>query len=288
LTAQGRSGGREASSGVSVLHAEVERAASFARALAAPLGELPPGEGLSLGPPRPERADAADLASRLPGPHWVIPLEISGSVSGAACLLLPRALLPGGEAEAALARLADDYVARAADRLTASRGEPVTVDRLGLRVAEGEAAAESLADVLGPGDLVAVGFEARSTAGETGVVLAALAADLVKELSPPAPPSRGAVLRPGGGGIEDESRRRVPHLDDLIRRTTGLAVKVSAEVGAETKTVGELLRVRQGTVLRFRSRVTDPASLRIGGRVSGAGEVVTARGRLGVRVRSRS
>ena len=73
----------------------------------------------------------------------------------------------------------------------------------------------------------------------------------------------------------------------LVERARGLRLKVSAEVGARTLTVEDLLALRAGSSIDLRRTVTEPLELRAGGRLIARGDAVVLERGFGLRLRGR-
>ncbi|MHC5058829.1 MAG: hypothetical protein ACYTKD_29590, partial [Planctomycetota bacterium] len=152
--------------------AELERVTTFAKSIVAPLAEAwsrRAGATVRIDSPQAAELVADELGRTLEGWFWVLPVEVTGVYSGAFSLLVEQSLLvsrgapPGVTDEKSAGRFAaiiDEFLAAAADRLTAAVGSLITLDRLGLREVPGPQAAEILVEFLGRDELVAVSFAA--------------------------------------------------------------------------------------------------------------------------------
>jgi len=285
--------------------AELERAVGFARAVASPLAEVLSrlaGATILIESPQAERAAPAELAAGLSGVHWVVPVEIGGVHSGAMCVLVPRELAPE---PAAFTAAADEFLARASDRLTAAEGGAVSLDRLGLREIPAESAGGALVEALGPLECIAVRFAARRASeappGARREVTVVFGGRLVREFAPigeagetvvvraerPAPSEAvGAGESPANGAAGSASPPPpAPDPQALVERAKGLPLRLSAELGRRRLPLGELLGLGPGSSIDMGRSVTEPIELRAGGRLVALVDAVLAGGRFGVRVR---
>ncbi|MHC4504080.1 MAG: FliM/FliN family flagellar motor switch protein [Planctomycetota bacterium] len=297
--------------------AKLERITNFAKGIVAPLAEAwsaSAGATVLIQSPQAEELQADELAETLDGWFWVLPVEMSGVRSGAFSLLIEQSLVVGPEAEsgptdertaAAFARIIDEFLAAASNRLTASAGGSVALDRLGLREIPGGQATGLLSEFLGRGELVAVSFTAEIASsgagaapreGEVGVVFGGkLAADL-------AGPSRAAseTINIPRRSVEPSAKAPLgmeppapapaaaasPELTALLERARGLRLRLSAEVGRRTLTVRDLLGLRRGSSIDLSKSVTEPLELLIGAKRIAVGDAVVLPGGFGLRIRA--
>jgi len=296
--------------------AKLERITNFAKGIVAPLAEIwsaSAGATVLIQSPQAEELHADELAETLDGWFWVLPVEMSGVRSGAFSLLIEQSLVVGPDAErgpsdektaAAFARVIDEFLSAACDRLTASAGGSVALDRLGLREIPGGQAAGLLAEFMGRGELVAVSFTAEITSsaagaapceGEVGVVFGGkLATDLAgpsraaaETINIPRPSVEPSVNLPLGKEPPAPAAAGAgsPELTALLERARGLRLRLSAEVGRRTLTVGDLLGLRRGSSIDLSKSVTDPLELRIGAKRIALGDAVVLPDGFGLRLR---
>ena len=152
--------------------AELERVTTFAKAIVTPLSEAWSRRAratVRIDTPQAAELGAGELGQSLEGWFWVLPVEVTGVYSGAFSLLIEQSLLvsrgaPAGATDeksaGRFAAIIDEFLAAAADRLTAAVGSAITLDRLGLREVPGKQAAEILVEFLGRGEFVVVSFAA--------------------------------------------------------------------------------------------------------------------------------
>lgn len=288
--------------------AELERVTTFAKAIVSPLAEAwsrRAGATVRIDSPQAAELGADELGESLEGWFWVLPVEVTGVYSGAFSLLVEQSLLvsPGAPAgvtdEKSAGRFAaiiDEFLAAAADRLTATVGSLITLDRLGLREVPGRQAAEILAEFLGRDELVAVSFAAElgarhaSESARAGGVAVVFGAGLARELGgshaagadtvAPAAPAAAATRKAvsAAPGPSDE-------IDALLERAGKFKLRLEAEVGRRQLPLGDLLRIRRGSVIDLGGSVADPLEVRLGGRLVAFGDAVVLPSGYGIRIR---
>jgi flagellar motor switch/type III secretory pathway protein FliN len=312
--------------------AELERVTTFARTIVAPLAEVwsrRAGATVRIDTPQAAEVVAEELGEGLEGWFWVLPVEVTGVYSGAFSLLVEQSLLVARGAPAGVtdeksagrfAAIIDEFLAAAADRLTATAGSPITLDRLGLREVPGLQAAEILVEFMGRDELVAVHFNAEvgarqaSDTTRSGGVAVVFGTGLAREIVGSSAPGADTVApsgtlaasvvakpaaAPAGAFFgtpatapavaPDETHAAAPsgdEIDALIERAGKLRLRLTTEVGRKTLTLGELLRVRRGSVIDLGRTVADPLEVRLGGRLVAYGDAVVLPSGYGVRIRA--
>ena len=286
---------------------ELERVTTLAKVVVASLAEAwsrRAGATVRIDDPQASELGADELGRTLGGWFWVLPVEVTGVYSGAFSLLVEQSLLvsegspPGVTDERSAGRFAaiiDEFLAAAADRLTATVGSAVTLDRLGLREVPGRQAADILVEFLGRDALVAVSFAAEvgalkaSEKERSGGVAVVFGSSLARELG-------------GGGrtGAETVAPRAAPRaapvaparkaaasagIDALLERAGKLKLRLATEVGRRTLSLGDLLRLRRGSFIDLGKSVGDPLEVLIGGRHAAFGDAIVLPTGYGVRIR---
>jgi len=281
--------------------AELERITSLARTVVAPLAETWSSNRnvtVRIEAPQAERATATAIAAGLEGQYWLLPIEVTGVHNGVMCVLIPHAMDPGAGVDPGdgFVAMIDDFLARGSDRLTATLGGPVSLDRLGLREAPALALAGGLAEALGTADLVAVHFEAEMPAaapggGGAGDMLVVFGGRLLKELTS-RPAGLAETVPSATGKIPAAGAAPQPHqsaaVATLLARARGLTLTVSAEIGRRNVTLRELLGMGIGCTVGVGRAVTQPIELYVGARRIANADAVVVGDRLGVRLRART
>jgi len=286
---------------------ELERVTNFANTIVTPLAEAwsrRAGATVRIDKPQAAELGAEDLGQSLEGWFWVMPVEVTGVYSGAFSLLVEQSLLvssgapPGVTDEKSAGRFAaiiDEFLAAAADRLTAVLGNHTTLDRLGLREVPGPQAAEILVEFLGRDEFVVVSFAAEigalqaSETGRSGGVAVVFGAGLARELG--GRRSAGAdTIAPGAApgapaSVTPERIRQPSEIDALLKRAGKLKLRLTAELGRKTLLLGEVLRLRRASVIDLGRKVGDPLEVRLAGRLAAEGDAVVLSSGYGVRIR---
>lgn len=286
---------------------ELERVTTLAKAVVAPLAEVwskRAGATVRIDNPQAAELEADELGRSLEGWFWVLPVEVTGVYSGAFSLLIEQSLLvshgapPGVTDDISAGRFAaiiDEFLAAAADRLTATAGSAITLDRLGLREVPGAQAAEILVEFLGKDELVVVSFAAEvsaldaSEAARSGGVAVVFGSGLARELGGSRATDAETVTPLSALGAPPSlTPGRAPSaevIDALFKRAGNLKLTLTAEVGRKTMLLGDLLRLRRGSVIDLGRSVGDPLEIRLGGRVAALGDAVVLPTGYGVRIR---
>lgn len=72
--------------------------------------------------------------------------------------------------------------------------------------------------------------------------------------------------------------------DVSIEMLMDVPVSLTVELGRKQMTIKHLLNLSPGSVVAFDQSVTDPMDIRVNGVIVGRGEVVSANGKLGLRL----
>jgi len=286
---------------------ELERVTSFASTIVAPLAEAwsrRAGATVRIDNPQAAELGADDLGQSLEGWFWVMPVEVTGVYSGAFSLLVEQSLLvssgspPGVTDEKSAGRFAaiiDEFLAAAADRLTAALGSHTTLDRLGFREVPGPQAAEILVEFLGRDEFVVVSFAAEigalqaSETAHSGGVAVVFGAGLAREIggrhSAGAETVAPRAVPEAPASIEPKRARRPSEIDALLKRAGKFKLRLMVEVGRKTLLLGEVMRLRRGSVIDLGRKVGDALEVRMAGRLAAHGDAVVLPSGYGVRIR---